>query len=374
MKTRKIVVTTAILLVLLLGTFSVVEAVPPLPSSFHGTVKVNGANVPAGTIITAWVNGVQYAQVTSLMYGGDSVYALDVPGDDASSTGVIEGGVQGDTVTFKIDGIEADQTGSWATGTNVTRNLSVQIVTVTAEDKTKVYGASDPVFTYTYLPSSPPIEFEGALSRVEGEDIGDYEITVGDLSAEGYTIDFVPADLTITKKPVTINADAKSKTYGSADPQLTYQVEPPLVAGDSFTGGLARVTGDQVGVYPISIGTLAIDDGNSGANYSINFVPANFTIIKRPITITADNIEKVEGEPDPDLTYTISSGSLAFTDVIVGALEREIGETIGTYPITQGSLAIQDGNSSGNYNLTFEPGNFSIKSAMIYLYLPLIFR
>jgi hypothetical protein len=98
-------------------------AVPPLPSSFYGTVKVDGANVPVGTTVSAWINGVNYAETTVLPYNGDTVYSLDVPGDDPETPGV-EGGISGDTVVFYIGDQLADQTASWQSGTNVELDLT----------------------------------------------------------------------------------------------------------------------------------------------------------------------------------------------------------------------------------------------------------
>lgn len=132
---------------------------------------------------------------------------------------------------------------------------------------------------------------------------------------------------------------------------------------------MSREAGEDADVYAITIGTLS-----AGDQYAITFIPANFTITPRPITITADDKEKVEGEADPALTYGITSGSLVFSDAITGALVREAGEAAGTYDILIGTLAIDDGNNGDNYNLTFVQGTFTIRSAMTYIYLPLILR
>lgn len=43
-------------------------------------------------------------------------------------------------------------------------------------------------------------------------------------------------------------ADAKTKVYGTADPELTYQVTG-LKAGDSLTGSLTRDAGESVGSH-----------------------------------------------------------------------------------------------------------------------------
>jgi hypothetical protein len=97
---------------------------PPLPSGFYGKVKFNGSNVPAGTVVSARVNGVQYASTIVLTYLGDTVYSLDVPGDDPETVGIIEGGVEGDTVVFFIGTTQTTQIGTWQSGTNVNLNLS----------------------------------------------------------------------------------------------------------------------------------------------------------------------------------------------------------------------------------------------------------
>jgi hypothetical protein len=98
-------------------------AIPPLPSSFYGTVKVNDANVPDGTAIQALIGGQVYAEGLTQTYQGNSVYALDVRGDDPD-TAVKDGGREGDVIQFKIGGALANQTGVWHTGTNVNLDLT----------------------------------------------------------------------------------------------------------------------------------------------------------------------------------------------------------------------------------------------------------
>jgi hypothetical protein len=100
-----------------------VQAFPPIPSSFFGTVKVDGGNVPDGILIKALINGQAYAVAKTQTYQGDSVYSLDVLGDDSSTT-IIEGGHDGDTIVFTIGEEVAEQTGKWKGGTNINLNLS----------------------------------------------------------------------------------------------------------------------------------------------------------------------------------------------------------------------------------------------------------
>ncbi|MBK7710044.1 MAG: hypothetical protein IPJ37_03060 [Bacteroidales bacterium] len=92
-----------------------------------------------------------------------------------------------------------------------------------------------------------------------------------------YTLEFSPAVFTITPKAITVTADAKSKVYGEADPDLTYEITSgELVAnGDAFVGALSREPGEEIGIYQIIQGTLSL-----GANYDLTFEGAELEITK----------------------------------------------------------------------------------------------
>ena len=139
MKTLHVVMAVLMVLGLLAATFSIARAVPPLPSSYWGTAKNDGDNVPVGALITAWINGVQYAQTSTMIYQGTTVYALDVPGDDPATT-EIEGGVSGDPVEFRINGLPATQTGTWQSGSNIEINLTVSGVLLVHTYMPMVFG------------------------------------------------------------------------------------------------------------------------------------------------------------------------------------------------------------------------------------------
>src|SRR6185295_152112 len=96
----------------------------------------------------------------------------------------------------------------------------------------------------------------GSLTRATGESVGTYAIS-STLANVNYDVTFVPASLTVTALALTVTADAKSKTYGAADPALTYQVTSGALQGtDTLSGSLTRATGESVGTYAIS-STLA---------------------------------------------------------------------------------------------------------------------
>ncbi len=232
-----------------------------------------------------------------------------------------------------------------------TFTINPRPVTVTpTTGLTKVYGGVDPAFTYTS--SEAGASFTGALGRTAGESVGSYAYTLNTLSAgSNYTITLAAGSFSITARPITVTAEIKTKVYGDPDPELTYQVTSGnLVAGDSLSGELSRAAGEAVGSRAILQNTLA-----AGPNYILTYVGANLTITARPVTVTADAKTKVYGDADPALTYQITAGGLAFSDVFTGALTREAGSNVGEYAIQRGTLAL-----SSNYTLTYVGATFSI--------------
>ena len=78
--------------------------------------------------------------------------------------------------------------------------------------------------------------------RVAGENVGEYAMNQGDLSAgANYTLTFVGAKLTIAKATLTVTADNKSRQYGDLNPSFT-----ATFAGFKF--GQSLVTSGVTGV------------------------------------------------------------------------------------------------------------------------------
>ncbi|MDD4218388.1 MAG: MBG domain-containing protein, partial [Bacteroidales bacterium] len=153
----------------------------------------------------------------------------------------------------------------------------------------------------------------------------------------------------ITAKLIIINAhNNQYKAYGDEDPVFSYSALPLPISGDEYTGGLSRESGEELGIYTITQGTLSL-----GANYNMSFNSADFEIkIKNLMIIVDENQSKEYGEPDPVLTFT-PIPDIAPWDNFSGALEREPGELIGIYEISQGTLSLDDND---NYNIILFTG------------------
>jgi len=231
-------------------------------------------------------------------------------------------------------------------------DIGVQEITVTADTKGKNYGESDPLLTYQITKGSlvGTDTFSGFLSRDTGEDAGIYAINRGDLALNSnYNLNYVGADLTIGQNTISVSAEAKTKTYGDSDPELTYTYAPELVEGDFFTGALSRTAGENVGDYGISQGDLALSK-----NYILSFTGSNLSIAPSSIIVTANLQTKTYGDSDSELTYAYTP-NLVGSDAFTGILNRDVGENVGTYEINQGTLALND-----NYTLDYTGADFEI--------------
>ncbi|AZI27898.1 hypothetical protein EA772_01985, partial [Pedobacter sp. G11] len=243
-----------------------------------------------------------------------------------------------------------------ATDVQLTLVVNAKTITVTAAAQSKTYGDADPALSYTFAPALVGTDtFTGSLTRIPGENVGTYAINQGSLAlSSNYTLTYVGADLTIGAKTITVTATAKSKTFGDAEPALTYTFAPGLVGTDTFSGSLTKIPGENVGTYAINQGTLALS-----SNYTVNYVGADLTIAAKTITVTAAAKSKTYGDTDPALTYTFAP-ALATGDTFTGSQARVPGENVGTYAINKGTLSL-----SGNYALTYVGADLTIAAKTI---------
>ena len=117
--------------------------------------------------------------------------------------------------------------------------------------------------------------------------VGTYKVNADVPDDSNYELTFNGEDkLIIRPRPITVTpVTGQHKTYGTADPALTYTYSG-AVNGETpaFTGALARAEGENARSYAIGIGTLALKDGSGfmAGNYTLELgsTPVDFTIDK----------------------------------------------------------------------------------------------
>ncbi len=224
-------------------------------------------------------------------------------------------------------------------------------VTVKAIAATKVYGSQDPDFNYSIEGILEGEKLEGKLSRTEGKNVGEYDITIGSVSGgTNYTIEsFEKASLTITKADLLIKADSKSKKQGQANPVFTLQYLG-LAGGDqpSDLSVAPIVTTNAFGNSPLGIFEIRVE-GAASPNYNISYQNGQLTIApassqnsvqawsnssdQLQIRIYADRAQKAS-----IVLYTVSGQTLILE-------AKQLNQGINTYTIPTGHL------SAGTYIL-----------------------
>ena len=181
--------------------------------------------------------------------------------------------------------------------------------------------------------------------------VGSYSGNIQISGGGATTLNIATVSSSVSAKPITVGASSgQSKIYGASDPTLTY-TNTPLVGSDSFSGALSRAAGETVAgsPYAIALGTLT-----AGGNYTITFIPANFSITTRPITITAQpNTKNFDGGTSATNVPTLT-GTLAGGDGFSSLTEAYATATIGTGKTVIPSATITNaaGSATANYAIT----------------------
>jgi len=172
---------------------------------------------------------VRLAAVSPLTAGysgfvnGDTSASLTTqPSLSTTATAASHAGSYAITVSGAAD---PDYSISYVSGT---LTINPAPLTITADNKSKVYGAALPALTASYsglvngdtlasLTTLPTL----STTATAASGVGSYTIKASGASDPDYTISYVNGTLTVTPAPLTITADNKSKVYGPAGPPRT---------------------------------------------------------------------------------------------------------------------------------------------------------
>lgn len=229
------------------------------------------------------------------------------------------------------------------------------------EDKTKVYGQEDPIFTYNVQGwlngDNVSTVINVDLSREVGEDVGLYEISgtqIGTL--QNYNLTINSGELDITCRNLLITALDRTKVYGDSEPAYGFATSG-LQFGETLNNIGINITyvrdpGEVVSEYVVT----PIVNGNSN-NYCITVGTGLLTIVRRDVLVTVDSHTKEYGDVDPDLTYSVNN--MAFDEVLDITISRDPGETV-TAPGPNYEITANIQNPSSNYNINIVNGILTI--------------
>jgi len=196
---------------------------------------------------------------------------------------------------------------------------------VVSAGQSKMYGDPDPKLTYTYYPELDPGDFfTGELARAPGENVGEYLINRGTLSANPkYAITMTTSYFTIIPKPITVTGVADIKVYDGNTSSDEIPVITPNLAFDDTGSFTQTYDTKNVGTGKTMTPAGHVNDGNNGLNYLVTLVSADLGIITpKPLIGSITASDKYY---DGTIAATILTRTLA--GVISGDDVRYVGGT-----------------------------------------------
>ena len=331
------------------GTLTITKA--PLTAKADDKSRTYGGTNPPLTIsYTGFVNGENASNIT-------------VPVATTAAVATSDAG----TYPITLTGTTSNYAFTFVSGTLTVNKATL---TVTAENKTRIYGVANPAFTLTYsgfMNSETPAAIDqmptASTVAIATTPVQNIAITVGGGNDHNYTFAYVPGTLSITKAPLTATADNKTRAYGSANPANTISYtgfmngEGPSAITQP-TANTSATTTSPVGTYPIVV------SGGSATNYQITPQNGTLTITKALLTVTASNQSRSYGSANPTLSliyagFVNAQGVADIDQLPTATTTATITSSVGIYSITA------SGGTDGNYGFSYVPGTLTVNRATL---------
>ena len=356
------------------------------PGIYYGTVT--GSDWGGGTDFATFVVRVKGQQTVTLPAVADHTYGEQLTMD---ATGTLSGapityttspqdvctatGLNGQTISLvgvgecTVTAVQQARPPTFLASEPVEQSFDVSPapLTITPDDKSRVYGADDPPLTASYdglVNGDTSADVVGLeLTGPAGDaDVGDYDITASGAFIPFYDIEYATGTLEVTPAPLTITADDKTRVYGEDFPNYSASYDG-FVNGDGegdvdgleITGGAPA--GADVGNYTINV------SGATSPNYDIDYVSGTEHVTPAPLTITADDKSRVYGEDFPAYSASYDGFVNGDDEGDVDGLEitggAPAGADVGNYTINV------SGATSPNYDIDYVSGTEHVTRALL---------
>ena len=291
--------------------------------------------------------------------------------------------ISGNTITLTgetgIVVVAVSQAGNTNYNAATTQTENFNVFDTSKDDQTitfnslsnKTYGDADFNLTATassgltvsYTVASGPATISGNTVSITGA--GNVTIEANQAGDDTYNpANAIQQSFTVNKASLTVTADNKSKTYGEANPALTFvysgfvNSENSSVLDTEPTASTTAATGSDAGAYTITV------SGGSDNNYSYSYVTGTLTVGKATLTVTADDKSKTYGDANPAFTFSYSGFINSETSTILdteptASTTADASSNVATYDITV------SGGSDNNYSYSYVTGTLTVGKASL---------
>ena len=316
------------------------------------TVAPKALTVSGAAVASKVYDGTNAATITGSLSGIVGSESVTFNGTGTFDTSAAGSG-KSVTSTSTLSGAQADNY-TLTQPTGLTASITPKVLTFAdATAVSKVYdGTAAATITGTLegVIGGDDVTFNG-MGTFDTKDAGigksvTSTATLGGAQAGNYTLTpLTGLTGTIAPRALTVTADARAKAYGDPDPALTY-ASSGLVSGEAFAGELSRETGESLGNYSITLGTLS-----AGANYTIAFTGNVFAIAAKSLTLSGAAVvtKLYSGTTEATITGTLT-GVVPGEDVTFTGVGSFASAEPGTeIPVTP--AIVLGGADAANYSL-----------------------
>ena len=236
-------------------------------------------------------------------------------------------------------------------------------LSISAGNYTKKQGDAMPVFKASYagfkngenesvLTKQPVFSCEANEASAPAE----YAVTISGADAENYDISYEQGRLTVVEADaVVVRAKSYSRQYGDDNPVFEFETEGAAL------DGTPEIVCSAVANSPVGSYTIEVKQG-SIKNYNVHFESGSLVITEAPLTISAGNYAKKQGNAMPvfKASYTgfkNGENESVLTKQPVFSCEANEASAPAEYAVTI------SGAEAENYDISYEQGRLTVVEA-----------
>ena len=236
-------------------------------------------------------------------------------------------------------------------------------LSISAGNYTKKQGDAMPVFKASYagfkngenesvLTKQPVFSCEANEASAPAE----YAVTISGADAENYDISYEQGRLTVVEADaVVVRAKSYSRQYGDENPVFEFETEGAAL------DGTPEIVCSAVANSPVGSYTIEVKQG-SIKNYNVHFESGSLVITKAPLSISAGNYTKKQGDAMPVFKASYAGfkngeNESVLTKQPVFSCEANEASAPAEYAVTI------SGAEAENYDISYEQGRLTVVEA-----------
>ena len=233
-------------------------------------------------------------------------------------------------------------------------------LSISAGSYTKKQGDAMPVFKASYagfkngedesvLTKQPVFSCEANEASAPAE----YAVTISGAEAENYEISYEQGHLTVVEADaVVVRAKSYNRQYGDENPVFEFETEGAAL------DGTPEIVCSAVANSPVGSYTIEVKQG-SIKNYNVHFESGSLVITKAPLSISAGNYTKKQGDAMPVFKasyvgFKNGEDESVLTKQLVFSCEANEASAPAEYSVTI------SGADAENYEISYEQGVLTV--------------